>query len=67
MSFLIGLLLIAASAAFYWASRDLNVGAHWAEGTSRRQTGFFCQRPYGLLIAGGDLLGFAISRRAFIA
>jgi hypothetical protein len=66
MSFLFGLLLIAASAAFYWASCNLNVGVHWAEET-RRQTGFFCQGPYGLLIAGGDLLGFAISRRAFIA
>jgi hypothetical protein len=66
MSLVIGLLLIAASAAFYWASRNLNVGVHWAEET-RRQAGFFCQGPYGLLVAGGVLLGFAISRGAFKA
>ena len=66
MSFLFGLLLIATSAAFYWASCNLNVGVHWAE-ENCRQAGFFSQQRYWLPIAGGVLMGFAISRRAFKA
>ena len=66
MAFLLGLLLVAASAVFYWASRNLNGGVHWAE-EACRQSALLCQQPYWLLLGGGVLIAFAIAQKAFKA
>jgi len=59
----IALIVVAASAAIYWASLNANKGVYWADRICR-ETQLLCDDPRWLLIAVAAVIVAALIRQA---